>query len=114
MSIKNECKAIWAEKLADSDLSDNAKVKLPQYVDPKQFIDEEGKLDTDAFSEAVEAEIKYWSEEVGATNKILGVGMSRRTVAEEKETKEKEEEEDDKWVENMTKLSGQVQPEQTT
>lgn len=113
LAIQTACKEIWADKLAESDLSDSAKRKLPQYVDPKQFVNEEGVLDTKAFSEAVDAEIKYWSEEVGATNKILGAGMSRRSVSEETDVK-REEEEDDDWVKNMTELSGQVAPQQTT
>jgi hypothetical protein len=114
MTIDRECKDIWTEKLADSDLSEAAKGKLPDYVDPKKYLKEDGALDIEAFTEAVEGEIKYWTEEVGATTTVLGLASNRKQVDEESKSQQKEEEEDDDWVANMTKLSGQIQPEQTT
>jgi len=114
MTIDRECKDIWTEKLADSDLSEAAKGKLPEYVDPKKYLKEDGALDIEAFTEAVEGEIKYWTEEVGATTSVLGLASNRKQVDEESKSQQKEEEDDDEWVANMTKLSGQIQPEQTT
>lgn len=114
LSIDRESKGIWDDKLVDSDLSETAKVKLPEYVDPKKFLKEDGSLDVEAFTEAVEAEIKYWTEEVGATTSVLGLASNQKRVDEESKSKQKEEEDDDEWVANMTKLSGQIQPEQTT
>jgi hypothetical protein len=113
MTNERECKDIWTEKLVDSDLSEAAKSKLPDYVDPKKYLNEDGTLNTEAFTEAVEAEIKYWSEEVGATTSVLGLASNQKQVDEESKSKQKEEEADDEWVANMTKLSGQIQPEQT-
>ncbi|MGW8177637.1 MAG: hypothetical protein ACWGQW_02410 [bacterium] len=114
MSIERECQAIWVDKLAESDLSESAKRKLPDYVDPKKHLSEEGDLNIESFTAAVEAEIKYWTEEVGATTSVLGLASNRKQVDEEAKTKQKEEEEDDGWVERMVKLSGQIQPQQTT
>jgi hypothetical protein len=113
MTIESESKDIWAEKLADSDLSEAAKGRLPEYVDPKKFLKEDGALDIEAFTKAVEGEIKYWTEEVGATTSVLGLASNRKQVDEESKSQQKEEEEDDDWVNRMTRLSGQIDTQQT-
>jgi hypothetical protein len=113
MTRERQCKDIWSEKLAESDLSDSAKAKLPDYVDPKKFVKEDGSLDEEAFSAAVDEEIKYWAEEVGATTSVLGLGSRKKEQDAERQNAEKEEKEDDDWVDDMVKLSGQVEHQQT-
>jgi hypothetical protein len=61
----------------------------------------------------VDEEIKYWAEEVGATTSVLGLGSRKKEQDAERQNAEKEEKEDDDWVDDMVKLSGQVEHQQT-
>jgi len=113
MTMERRCKDIWKEKLSESDLSVSAKAKLPDYVDPKKFVKDDGSLDEETFSAAVDEEIKYWTEEVGATVTVLGVGSSLKEQDAERQNLEQEEKKDDDWVKDMVAMSGQVETQQT-
>jgi hypothetical protein len=105
MSNEIGAKAIWSEKLAASELSIPAKNRLPKHLSFKDFLKDDGYLDTDAFAKAVEEEIKYWEKEVGATDKVMGTGALGKDVGQGGADKAKEEEEDRKWIEHMNKLA---------
>lgn len=65
---------IWSQKLAESDIAEHLFVKVQDHVKFNKFLNE-GVLDVQAFTSAVEEEIKDWVTR-GATTKVLGSGST--------------------------------------
>ncbi len=108
--LKAQAARIWDAKLAESDLSDRIHDKVRKMVSHDKFV-KDGVLDTQAFADAIDAEIKDWDAR-GATVTVLGSGSSIKGVDDsETETKKKQMEADDKEVDNLFGLSGAPQPE---
>jgi hypothetical protein len=59
--LKHEADDIWDSKLSESDLPDRLHEKVRAMVDYNKFVKDQS-LDTKAFGEAVDAEIKSWVE----------------------------------------------------
>ena len=110
--LKRDAKAIWAEKLADSDIPKDLYDKVSAQVSYRKFI-KDSVLDAEAFTKAVEAEIEDW-EKKGVTETVIGTGFSSKDVeTEETKNLKKESEEDDDAVKEMLELSGDVIASQT-
>jgi len=76
--LRNRADGIWNAKLAESDIPDSLHVKVRQYVSHTKFMSE-GKFDVEAFSAAVDAEIKDW-EDKGVRSSVIGAGFSEKDV----------------------------------
>ena len=72
--LKSRAANIWTSKLADSDIPESLYGKVRQYVSHGKFVSE-GKFDEEAFSVAVDTEIKDW-EDKGVVSSVIGAGFS--------------------------------------
>jgi len=77
--LKHEANGIWTEKLAESDLPERLHEKVRAMVDYNKFVKDQN-LDTKAFGEAVDAEIKSWVE-MGIKKGDVVLGESTTTKA---------------------------------
>jgi len=100
--LKASADAIWEKKLANSELAESLYVKIRPHVNHSKFT-KEGVLDTEAFGEAIDAEIQDWIDK-GATSKVLGAGFTKKSVDDAKLSEEKQESVD----EDVNKLRGFV------
>lgn len=114
MSNDSTALAMWASRLAKSELSDPVKLRIPNHVPVKDHLNKEGLLDVESFAKAIEAEIAYWEKEVGATTKVMGVGALSKETAPTGDAEKKAAEEDEKWIKDMKALAERNAPKQTT
>lgn len=105
---ENELKAtadgIWTSKLAESDIPDSLHGKVCQYVSHSKFVSE-GKFDQEAFTTAVDAEIKDW-EDKGVKSSVIGAGFSEKDVGDLEDTTNVNTESVDKDVSRLVNLAG--------
>ena len=100
--IKSDAERIIDTKLADSDLEDRVKVKVRRLLNHEKFVKDD-VLDTVAFSEVVDKEIKDF-EDAGMTT-VLGRGGAFRTEEEDDE-EAKLDKEDDEAADKMAEMAG--------
>jgi hypothetical protein len=96
--IALEAKAVWAEKLSQSEIAERLHSKVKRQVSHEGFV-KDGKLDVEAFSAAIAAEITDW-ESLGVSQSVLGMGTSLR---HENKTEAMAQDSDSR-VENLLKL----------
>lgn len=106
-TLKLEADTIFNDKIVELHIPKKYHSKIKKMVNHREFV-KEGKLDTEAFSTAVDTELKDWAELADDSDNeefdVDGFGRNHR-----KETFSKDnEEEDDAWVKDMT---GFAQPE---
>ena len=77
--LKHEADDIWTDKLAESDLPERLHEKVRAMVDYNKFVKDQN-LETKAFGEAVDAEIKSWVE-LGIKKGDVVLGESTTTKA---------------------------------
>jgi autonomous glycyl radical cofactor GrcA len=102
--IKSDAERIIDTKLANSDLEDRVKVKVRRLLNHEKFVKDD-VLDTVAFSEVVDKEIKDF-EDAGMTS-VLGRGGAFRTE-EESDEAAKLDKEDDEAADKMAEMAGVV------
>jgi uncharacterized protein YdaT len=95
---------IWEQKLSLSEIPEHLYEKVKALVPYTRFVKEDG-FDKEAFSAAVDEEIKDW-EGRGMVKTVIGSGFSKKQVDGESKDEEKLAKEDDEAVEEMAKLSG--------
>ena len=80
-NIASAASSILASKLSESDLNDRVKQKLSKFIDYSKFVKED-KLDADAFSAAIDAEIKDCKEMFGTVTPAVqgGTGTQGRDL----------------------------------
>jgi hypothetical protein len=102
--MKKDADTLVMNKLQASDIPERLFDKISKLLNHNKFV-KEGKLDRDAFNEAIDNEIKFF-EEANVTNEVIGMGStSRSTEDPTKLAEKKEDEEDDKAVDDMMKLA---------
>lgn len=72
---KSKADALFSQKLAASDIPERLHKKVQSMVSYSKFVGEDGRLDIEAFSEAVDSEISDWTESLGE-EVILGTTRS--------------------------------------
>jgi len=101
--LKLEARAAWANKLSNSEIPDRLYDKVMTQVNYERFV-KDGSIDMEAFSKAIDDEIKDW-EGRGVTSNALGFGVSLKGVEDEKARKfKREEDEDEQAVKEMLAL----------
>jgi len=108
--LKSEADHIVSVKLAATDISERLYDKIRRLINHNKFVKDD-RLDTKAFAERVDDEIKDF-EEIGATNTVLGFGASSREEEDPAKLAEKKlDDEDDAAVEQMLKHTGDFKEE---
>jgi len=107
--LQAQADRIWDAKLTASDLSDRTHDKVRKMVSHDKFV-KDGVLDTQAFADAIDAEIKDWTERVGATVSVMGAGSTVKGVDDGSATEKTQNEADDKDADTLFALSGAPQP----
>ncbi len=100
--MQNEAKSLFASKLAESDIPEHLHEKVMPHVQYTKFV-EEGKFDKEAFSTAVDAEIKSWID-AGITSSVMGSSFSKEPEADIIARKEKLEQEIDADVDTLLSI----------
>ena len=100
--IKSVAEAVFAGKLKDSGIPERLHSKIRKQLDHEKFV-KEGKLDIEAFSAAIVAELKDWvpNESDETEGAILGMSFTKSVGAQDMGNV-------DKMVERMFKSTGQV------
>jgi len=92
---------IWTEKLSASDIPEHLHEKVKKQVSFAGLV-KDGKLDEEAFSAAVDAEIEDgWP----VASSVQGTGAAFKEVDGAAQTREKEEKEEDDLVDSMVSLA---------
>ena len=108
--LKSEADHIVSVKLAATDISERLYDKIRRLINHNKFVKDD-RLDTKAFAERVDEEIKDF-EEIGVTNTVLGFGASSREEEDPAKLAEKKlDDEDDAAVEQMLKHTGDFKEE---
>jgi hypothetical protein len=94
--------AIFTEKFNDAELPERLFTKVKRLVSHEEFV-ADGKLDTEAFGAAVDAELKDWSSDEVAGS-VRGFSPSTKTLGKDDSTKLKA----DDAVDRMLRHLGQV------
>lgn len=94
-----EASSIWSTKLATSGIPEELFEKVKKQVSHTTYITE-GVFNKDAFSVAVDTEIKSWEVPLSKSN-VLGFGASKKEVSKEDNT----EKEDEAWLAKMNSLA---------
>ena len=106
--IKANAERIWDASLAESNIPVRLHEKVKKHVDHSSYVKED-VLDTKAFKDAVDAEIKDWETRT-ESQAVKGFGSSSRDVASSAEAEAKRAEaEDDDDVNEMLQMSGDTQ-----
>ena len=104
--LATDADKIWTEKLSASSIREERFVKIKKHVVYSAFV-EDGKLDREKFSAAVDAEIKEWEGVENDGSEILGFSFSSKEDAQQHAIKlTKEQKEDDEAVVELLKLAG--------
>lgn len=80
---QREADRIWSGKLADSDIDPGLHDKVRAYVSHSQFVKDD-VFDAEAFTTAVEAEIKDWESKLPKPSSVIGGGFSQKEVTDDK------------------------------
>ncbi|MCK5862499.1 MAG: hypothetical protein KAH38_08440 [Candidatus Hydrogenedentes bacterium] len=78
--IRRDADMLFSAKLAKSDVPEHLHAKVTPHVAYAQFV-ADGVLDTEKFSEAIDAEIKSWTD-AGVSTQIMGNSFSSTSVIE--------------------------------
>lgn len=102
---------IWMDKLAASDIAEHMYEKVMPHVSHTKFM-KDGKFDEEAFSKAIDDEIKSWID-LGATQTVMGSGFHQKEVGD---TQTQSAAKEQKLVGDTTNdlLSRAGQPQKTT
>lgn len=106
--LKSQADKIWNDRLSASDLPERFYEKVQPHVSYDKFL-ENGKLDVEKFTEAVDAEIKDWVDR-GASTSVMGSGFHSKEV-ETSQTKlaAEQEKSDEAETDSLLALAGQEQ-----
>lgn len=108
--IASDAELIISKKLAASEIPDRLHDKIRRLLSHNKFVKED-VLDTKAFAEFVDAELKEY-EDLGITSKILGLGNTLKTEKDStKLAEEAAEKEDDDAVDKMATMVGHTKKE---
>ena len=103
--LRLEARAIWMDKLSNSDIPDRLHDKVMTQVSYEKFV-KDGVLDREAFQSAIDAEVKDWTDR-GVTSSVLGFGVSTKGVEDSAARKQKlAADGDDAAVNEMLALVG--------
>ena len=97
--LSKTAELIWKESLMNSDLPEHLYAKVQKHVQYSKFV-KEGAFDEQAFTDAVDAEIKDWADK-GLTKSILGSSIII-------DKKPGDNAADDAIVDDMFSLSGDM------
>jgi hypothetical protein len=103
-AIQLQADRIWDNKLANSQVAERLHEKVRIHVTHDRFV-KEGVFDVEAFSAAVDAEVKDW-EDKGATSTVLGSSFNERNETGNDANEQRLAEEDDAIVASMQKAAG--------
>lgn len=70
---------IWADKLSESEIDEHMRPKVQNMVSYKKFVKDD-ELDVEAFSAAVDAEIKDWEGRLSKMSTTTGMGFVNRSA----------------------------------
>jgi len=105
-AFRAEADTIWAAKLSESNVSERLYDKIVQQVTHDKFV-EDNIFNVDAFTEAVDAEIKDW-EDRGATSNVLGMSTKAHDEnGKEAERRTRLSEENKNITNDLLKRAGQ-------
>lgn len=96
---------IWTDKLVESDIGEHLWDKVKKMVSFTKFV-KDGTLDVEAFSTAIDEEIKDWEKKVVSLS-VSGMGAVGRT-AEGKEDNSENKEENVKLADSLLSRAGQT------
>lgn len=96
--MSDQADKIWSRKLSASELPDRLHAKVKKHVSHHKFVDDKGRLDVDAFGEAIDAEIKDWK----------GLSVSEDSAVEGETFTEKQLEDETKLAEENTTLTDRL------
>jgi hypothetical protein len=99
--MKADADQIVTEKLSESPVPKRLYAKIRSLVAYDRFI-KDGELDKEAFSLAVDTEIKDWVDS-GITDSVLGTALTEKETA----TEDQKNEENGKWLAKMRKYAGE-------
>lgn len=103
--LKLEARAVWANKLSNSEIPDRLYDKVMTQVNYERFV-KDGSIDMEAFSKAIDDEIEDWKGR-GVTSSAIGFGVSLKGVEDERTRKFKQQEdEDEQAVKEMLAIVG--------
>jgi len=95
---------IWSEKLADSDIDPGIHDKVRAHVTFSQFIKDD-VFDTEAFTAAVEAEIRDWESKLPKPSSVIGGGFGQKEVVDDPKLAAQDAE-DEKLADDIFEASG--------
>jgi len=105
-AFKAEADSIWAAKLSESNISERLYDKVALQVTHDKFVKDD-VLNVEAFSEAIDTEIKDW-EDRGATSTVLGMSTIDRTETGRKASEQTQFNDENKNLTNeLLKRAGQ-------
>lgn len=104
---KETADKIWANKLADSEVDEHMWPKVQNMVSYKKFVKDE-ELDVEAFSAAVDTEIKDWEGRLSTMSNTSGMGFVNRSAeGGGNESKDQLKEENTGLTNSLLKRAGQ-------
>ena len=103
---KDTASRIWKNKLSDSDVGEHLWDKVEKMVSFTKFV-KEGELDVEAFTAAVDEEIKDWEKKVGSSTS--GMGIVSRDATGNQEDNSENKEENTQLADNLLERAGQPQ-----
>ena len=110
---ENERKAtadkIWSEKLANSDVGIDLHEKITAHVTHSRFVKDD-VFDTEAFTAAVEAEIKDWESKLPKPSSVIGGGFAGKDPTTDAKLAAQDAE-DEKLADEIFQSSGRQREE---
>jgi len=106
--LQRGANGIWATKLSASKIPNRMHEKIAAMVDYNDFVNADTNVfDKAKFSEAVDAEIKYWQDNGVVKSTVRGAGsFASDEVGTDAEKMAEEEKEDNSWLDDMTARAG--------
>ena len=102
--LRSEASYMFASKLESSEIPERLHDKVMKQVSYEKFI-KDGNLEKEAFSKAIEDEIKDWIDR-GISSSVIGSGVSTKSVDDTHTKMKAQEAEDDAVVARMLASAG--------
>lgn len=103
--LSRQADKLWNDRLSKSDLIPaRLHSEIKTTVNHNKFIGEDGKFDTEAFTEAVEGKISLWEDNLKPEDDVMGSGFSEQDLDGNKA--EEVQEENNKMVQRLRKMAG--------
>lgn len=104
-NILIQARSIYSDKFSDSGLPDRIKDKVFNTVDYNKFVENDALI-TDKFSEAIDAELKFWADNIGTTSSVMGGVSSGTRELGKKNPNSFTDDDADKLAKDMLRTAG--------